>query len=51
MPRHLIASALLLGLAACAGTPERQALDTFNDSVGTANRTASNIRMIDRLVN
>ena len=51
MPRHLIALALLFALAACAGTPERAALDGFNDTVGTASRTASNIRTLERLVN
>ncbi|WBU56717.1 hypothetical protein [Paracoccus sediminicola] len=51
MTRHLIALSLLVTLAACTGTPERGALDEFNDTVGTANRTASNIRMLDRLLN
>lgn len=49
-----LATALLFAITAlggCAGTPERHALDSFNDTVGTANRTASNIRTIDRLVN
>ncbi|WBU63945.1 hypothetical protein [Paracoccus aerodenitrificans] len=51
MPRLLIATAMLFAVAGCAGTPERRALDGFNDTVGTANRTAYNIRAIDRLVN
>lgn len=51
MTRHLTALALLFALAACAGTPERRALDGFNDTVGTANRTAANIRALERLAN
>ncbi|HMQ40041.1 MAG TPA: hypothetical protein PKC09_02095 [Paracoccus sp. (in: a-proteobacteria)] len=49
-----LATVLLFAITAlggCAGTPERHALDSFNDTVGTANRTASNIRTIDRLIN
>ncbi|SDD98672.1 hypothetical protein SAMN05421538_103184 [Paracoccus isoporae] len=49
LPR-LIAFAALLALAACASTPERRALDDFNSTVGTANQTVSNIRLIRSLV-
>ncbi len=48
--RVLLAISLVVTVTACAGTPERQALDGFNDTVGTANRTAANIRTIERLV-
>lgn len=47
----LLFVALTAALSGCAGTPERQALDGFNDTVGTANRTAANIRALERLVN
>lgn len=50
MPRHLIAVSLLIALSACAQTPQRRALDDFNSTVGTANQTVSNIRLIRSLV-
>lgn len=49
--RHLLALLAVLALSACANTPERAALDSFNDTLSTANQTASNVRLIRSLVN
>ncbi|MFV0303631.1 MAG: hypothetical protein ACK5IP_22645 [Paracoccus sp. (in: a-proteobacteria)] len=40
-----------LALAGCVNTPERAALDNFNNTVSTANQTASNVRLIHSLIN
>ncbi|MFV0386441.1 hypothetical protein [Paracoccus sp. (in: a-proteobacteria)] len=50
MSRCLIVLLSAVVLTGCARTPERQALDDFNDTVGTANRTISNVRLIRSLV-
>ena len=50
MSRHLLLLAVL-ALTGCAATPERAALDDFNNSVSAANQTVSNIRLITSLAN